>query len=176
MKKNGMCAFTLGIIFAIGLIATTFTICLIYWKIAGKQRSSDYDRPLVSSKLRSSISQNGNFEYVRITVPLRQKNRIQSKVSLSIENDNFCDDLIAGLDESKTSACSFYTARSKKFNCGDIYIFSSRVNDHVCDCNNGADEPALGILYCQKYLNTISKFFSKSDRDKNGKFLRWPNY
>jgi hypothetical protein len=59
-----------------------------------------------------------------------------------ILNDNFCD---CGDDEPLTSACSSYSIKIPKFNCIDKKyieqsIFTSRVNDGICDCCDGSDE------------------------------------
>lgn len=55
-------------------------------------------------------------------------------------NDDFCD---TGNDEPGTSACS-HLAKAPMFQCQDTRglasIFSSRVDDTVCDCCDGSDE------------------------------------
>ncbi len=65
--------------------------------------------------------------------------------SNQIVNDDYCDDLTAGLDESTTSACSGITIQPSFFYCtGSVYLKqrvpTSRVNDGVCDCCDGSDE------------------------------------
>ncbi|KAH8276804.1 hypothetical protein KR026_001034 [Drosophila bipectinata] len=61
-------------------------------------------------------------------------------------NDNYCDCEGDGSDEPSTNACSkgkFYCRYQKRHFTGrglDVYVASSRVNDHVCDCCDGSDE------------------------------------
>lgn len=62
-------------------------------------------------------------------------------LSRAVENDDYCDDVRAGLDETGTSACSHL---STYFTCANRAVprrlFSSRVGDNVCDCCDGSDE------------------------------------
>ncbi|KAL9893665.1 glucosidase 2 subunit beta [Glossina fuscipes] len=61
-------------------------------------------------------------------------------------NDDFCDCLGDGSDEPSTNACKngrFYCKYQKRHITGrgrDIFIFSSRINDGICDCCDGSDE------------------------------------
>jgi len=61
-------------------------------------------------------------------------------------NDNYCDCEEDGSDEPSTNACAkgrFYCRYQKRHITGrglDIYVASSRINDHVCDCCDGSDE------------------------------------
>ena len=58
-------------------------------------------------------------------------------ISFDLLNDNYCDCDETGIDEPSTSACNrgrFYCAPE------DRYIFSSMVNDLLCDCCDGSDE------------------------------------
>ncbi|KAH8374975.1 hypothetical protein KR200_010075 [Drosophila serrata] len=61
-------------------------------------------------------------------------------------NDNYCDCEGDGSDEPSTNACSagrFYCRYQKRHITGrglDVYVASSRINDHVCDCCDGSDE------------------------------------
>lgn len=61
-------------------------------------------------------------------------------------NDNYCDCEGDGSDEPSTNACAkgkFYCRYQKRHFTGrglDVYVASSRVNDHVCDCCDGSDE------------------------------------
>ena len=54
-------------------------------------------------------------------------------------NDDFCDCPFDGLDEPSTSACAgtavLFTCANKGFK--GMTIFSSRVNDGICDCCDG---------------------------------------
>jgi len=55
-------------------------------------------------------------------------------------NDDFCDCSETGYDEPGTSACS-----NGRFYCRNLgyrgeYVFSSWVNDGICDCCDGSDE------------------------------------
>ena len=57
-------------------------------------------------------------------------------------NDDYCD---KGDDEPLTSACSIFTPSALIFQCKDTTytkqsIYSSRVQDKVCDCCDGSDE------------------------------------
>ena len=76
-------------------------------------------------------------------------------------NDDYCDCLGSGVDEAKTAACSYFTAAKETFRCDESYdnslsIFSSRVNDGICDCPNGADE----------YLTNIDCSLQKTEKTK----------
>ena len=60
-----------------------------------------------------------------------------------VENDDFCDDLQRGRDETRTSACSGVADSLIEFRCGtsnSTRIPLSRVGDGVCDCCDGSDE------------------------------------
>nr|XP_016940074.2 glucosidase 2 subunit beta isoform X2 [Drosophila suzukii] len=65
-------------------------------------------------------------------------------------NDNYCDCEEDGSDEPSTNACSkgrFYCRYQKRHITGrglDVYVASSRINDHVCDCCDGSDEWTTG--------------------------------
>ncbi|KAH8292537.1 hypothetical protein KR054_011590 [Drosophila jambulina] len=65
-------------------------------------------------------------------------------------NDNYCDCEGDGSDEPSTNACSagrFYCRYQKRHITGrglDVYVASSRINDHVCDCCDGSDEWTTG--------------------------------
>lgn len=59
-------------------------------------------------------------------------------------NDNYCDDVVGGLDEGNTSACSFFNSKPS-FVCtidghNTFLLPSSRVQDGICDCCDGRDE------------------------------------
>ncbi|XP_017013565.2 uncharacterized protein [Drosophila takahashii] len=65
-------------------------------------------------------------------------------------NDNYCDCEADGSDEPSTNACAkgrFYCRYQKRHITGrglDVYVASSRINDHVCDCCDGSDEWTTG--------------------------------
>lgn len=61
-------------------------------------------------------------------------------------NDEFCDCEVDGLDEPGTSAC-----KNAQFYCVNVgyrgqFLFSSNVNDGVCDCCDGSDEYSSGAV------------------------------
>ena len=62
----------------------------------------------------------------------------------SVDDDDFCDDTRNGSDESFSSACSGYVGNSavmcKDMRFVSMKVFSSRLNDGVCDCCDGSDE------------------------------------
>ena len=69
----------------------------------------------------------------------------------NILNDNFCDDLINGSDESGSAACAGLSEKPTYFYCRSTTlskqrVFSSRVDDGVCDCCDGSDEPRSGAV------------------------------
>ncbi|KAH8417702.1 hypothetical protein KR222_004500 [Zaprionus bogoriensis] len=61
-------------------------------------------------------------------------------------NDNYCDCEADGSDEPSTNACAvgrFYCKYQKRHFTGrglDVWVWTSRVNDNVCDCCDGSDE------------------------------------
>ena len=64
-------------------------------------------------------------------------------ISSSI-NDDFCDNVVTGEDETLSSACSGLVS-GLKLACKDQKhviqrIYASRVGDGVCDCCDGSDE------------------------------------
>ena len=64
--------------------------------------------------------------------------------SESIQNDDYCDDVHSGSDESQTAACSWYVP-NLRFKCtahNNETIPISRVGDGICDCCSGKDEPS----------------------------------
>lgn len=87
---------------------------------------------------------------------------IVSNDNSDITNDNFCDNLVDGRDETATSACSHIQSTLNVFTCIDSSglfnktIPTSRVNDGVCDCCDGSDEKNKHItsMYMNKCLNT----------------------
>lgn len=77
--------------------------------------------------------------------------RDNSSVAIgALSNDNFCDCILSqgtiDVEESLTSACSFYTVGKRVFHCKqDIgtepkMIFGSQLSDGICDCCDGSDE------------------------------------
>lgn len=69
----------------------------------------------------------------------------------SVDNDNYCDDVLHGRDEWLTSACSGAASSSSlRFTCLDsssvATIPLSRVHDGVCDCCDGSDEKEGNVL------------------------------
>ena len=74
-------------------------------------------------------------------------------------NDNYCD---CGDDETKTAACSLYSASKRTFQCNDPTVlqmlFQSRVHDTVCDCCDGSDElPSTGCPNtCQRLARDVA--------------------
>ena len=57
-------------------------------------------------------------------------------------NDNYCDCIDDGSDETTTSACSHVLVHRPVFKCddGETIIFASRIKDGVADCHDGTDE------------------------------------
>jgi hypothetical protein len=62
--------------------------------------------------------------------------------TIGFENDDYCDCLTDGRDETQTSACSFLTVQQPTFVCqqGGATIYASRVHDGIPDCPDGSDE------------------------------------
>lgn len=70
---------------------------------------------------------------------------------VSGHNDNYCDDLVAGSDEFHSSACSGLTTLPSFFKCKGTplikqQIYTSRVDDFVCDCCDGSDEMRPDVI------------------------------
>ncbi|EDV93296.1 glucosidase 2 subunit beta [Drosophila grimshawi] len=69
-------------------------------------------------------------------------------------NDNYCDCDGDGSDEPSTNACAigrFYCKYQKRHITGrglDVWVWTSRVNDNVCDCCDGSDEWTTNVK-CQ---------------------------
>ncbi|GMH72850.1 hypothetical protein TrLO_g7022 [Triparma laevis f. longispina] len=64
-------------------------------------------------------------------------------------NDNFCDCPDTSSDEPSTSACS--KVKHSTFVCSartQITIYSSRIDDSVCDCCDGSDEIHNNYVVC----------------------------
>ena len=57
-------------------------------------------------------------------------------------NDNYCDCVDDGSDETTTNACSHVLVGQAKFVCddGETHIFTSRIKDGITDCHDGTDE------------------------------------
>ena len=57
-------------------------------------------------------------------------------------NDDYCDCIDDGSDETTTSACSHRLVQIPTFHCldGELVIYASRVQDGVADCSDGSDE------------------------------------
>ena len=57
-------------------------------------------------------------------------------------NDNYCDCIDDGSDETLTGACSHILVGQAKFICddGETHIFTSRIKDGITDCHDGTDE------------------------------------
>eukprot|EP00624_Nannochloropsis_granulata_P000904 evm.model.NODE_13969_length_38266_cov_26.164612.4 len=95
-------------------------------------------------------------------------------------NDDYCDDLVSGCDETETSACSF-VKHTPTFQCnasvtGEPHLLpASRVGDTVCDCCDGSDEaPGVCPDACralqEEYLDNAFQWFEdvmagKASRD-----------
>jgi hypothetical protein len=78
---------------------------------------------------------------------------LASKVESSTTNDDYCDDMMFGKDETGTSACAGLSKQPTFFVCkGSIYLKqrvpSSRVGDGVCDCCDGSDEAPSSSIQC----------------------------
>ncbi len=74
---------------------------------------------------------------------------VSSSLSV-VKDDDYCDDTINGADEMQSSACSGIASSPNLFKCkgGSLMkqlVFTSRVNDGVCDCCDGTDESTSGV-------------------------------
>lgn len=90
-------------------------------------------------------------------------------VPAALHNDNYCDDLVNGCDEPKTSACSM-VKRVSTFACnasvtGEPHLLpASQVGDTICDCCDGSDEaPGTCPNTCEslqeEYLNDAFQWY-----------------
>src|SRR6056297_16849 len=95
--------------------------------------------------------------------------RAPCPVPAALHNDNYCDDLVNGCDEPKTSACSM-VKRASTFACnasvtGEPHLLpASRVGDTICDCCDGSDEaPGTCPNTCEslqeEYLNDAFQWY-----------------
>jgi protein kinase C substrate 80K-H len=74
--------------------------------------------------------------------------KIDKIIEMKDFNDDFCDCLRTGYDEPGTSACKDSTFYCNSDNGVEpLKVFSSLVNDGICDCCNGADEYS-GYIKC----------------------------
>ena len=88
------------------------------------------------------------------------------EVHRRMHSDDFCDCLSSSLgsgeEAQSSSACSFYTAGKRVFQCKNeiggaaILLFASRHNDGVCDCCDGSDEDSFmnGGKVCEDTCET----------------------
>ncbi|KAL5715654.1 Glucosidase 2 subunit beta [Ranunculus cassubicifolius] len=63
-----------------------------------------------------------------------------NKFTQSQLNDDFCDCPNDGTDEPRTSACPRGKFYCRNAGHSPLVLFSSRVNDGICDCCDGSDE------------------------------------
>lgn len=70
-------------------------------------------------------------------------------IDASFREDHFCDCLTDGSDETTTGACSLGTFTCPQWPLGPKVVFASRLGDGVCDCCDGADEKAAGVVACE---------------------------
>ena len=153
----------LGVIFT---LSSTLYIYKSLGTVGGVDEAVGAD-PLTiqyGTHLEAQIDEETNIEHIRY---LKECNSgiTFTGLSGSVVNDNFCD-CSDGMDEYKTAACSFLLAGQKVFQCSDSvwpdgtdtllkyhsagddenedddgnFIFASRVDDGVCDCNDCSDE------------------------------------
>ena len=86
-------------------------------------------------------------------------------------NDDFCDCTLDGLDEPGTSACSYL--KTSRFHCKanpskSFYIFTSRVDDGICDCCDGEDE--MDII-CPNNCKALAIQMLQTKKEKASKFI-----
>ena len=76
-----------------------------------------------------------------------------------------------GLDEPGTSACSYL--KTSRFHCKanpskSFYIFTSRVDDGICDCCDGEDE--MDII-CPNNCKALAIQMLQTKKEKASKFI-----
>ena len=93
-------------------------------------------------------------------------------VPASSINDDFCDCTKDGSDEPGTSACSYL--KSSRFYCKanpskNFYIYTSRVDDGICDCCDGEDETGVE---CPNTCKELAKKILEVKRKKASKYIK----
>jgi protein kinase C substrate 80K-H len=92
-------------------------------------------------------------------------------IPLSSINDDFCDCTLDGSDEPGTSACSYL--KPSRFYCKanpskSFYIYTSRVDDGICDCCDGEDELKTE---CPNNCKELARTILESKKEKALKFM-----
>ena len=67
-------------------------------------------------------------------------NNMDKIIDINDFNDDFCDCIRTGYDEPGTSACNIGKFACNKALIEPFEIYSSMVNDGICDCCDGSDE------------------------------------
>ena len=93
-------------------------------------------------------------------------------VPASSINDDFCDCTKDGSDEPGTSACSYL--KSSRFYCKanpskNFYIYTSRVDDGICDCCDGEDETSVD---CPNTCKELAKKILEVKRKKASQYIK----
>ncbi len=128
---------SLGAILSFGLLLTLLFAFMTLWDINLPVQENEIKyvrRNLVPHHFTNQIHlDHDNITYMECD---------DGENKLAVFGDGYCD-CKDGSDEVLTDACSFFLPHVKLFHCNDNSdrsIFSSRVNDFVCDCPNGLDE------------------------------------
>ena len=131
-------------------------IVFVYWNISLPSPSPEFSSPFlrqgIAADTKSAMSA-PIFHRLSLSRD-RYENVTCSDSSVGKWNDAFCDCLLEGEDEPSTGACSWYSkpaivlytcAPAKqhyipKHRTKSLKIYSSRIRDGICDCQDCRDE------------------------------------
>ena len=94
------------------------------------------------------------------TNPLKNSSFVEDwdkKIPMKYVNDDYCDCVGSNDDEPGTSACNHGKFWCKNGGYRGRFIYSSLVNDGICDCCDGSDELNNPRIHCPNSCNEKAK-------------------